>query len=142
MNEYSAIQNQINLYNDAVNSKNWSILTDVFANEAAWEIDFAPEWNLHGAQNIANGLAAMSQEAGVIFQSNSPAAIRIDGDRAWARSAIIEYIDYPNQDIYYDVMGTYADDFILEDGKWKIARRQFILTRRVPKKIEILDIQV
>jgi hypothetical protein len=59
----------------------------------------------------------------VILQSS----IRVEGDRAWARSLWVEMADHgPEDTLKMGTFGLYEDEFARVDGKWLIKRRNVL----------------
>ena len=66
----------------------------------------------------------------VILQSS----IRVEGDRAWARSLWLEMANHgPEDTMKMGTYGIYEDEFKKVDGRWLIARRN-VLNEFIPRR--------
>ncbi len=57
------------------------------------------------------------------FQISSNPEVKLNGDRATARSRHLLVMRGPNGELQPVLAGRYEDEFIREDGQWKILRR-------------------
>jgi hypothetical protein len=59
-------------------------------------------------------------------------AVRIEGDRAWARTQWVEMANHgPNDEMKMGTFGLYEDEFVRLDGRWLIQRRN-VLNEFIP----------
>ena len=135
MSELAAIQNQINRYTDAVNRRDWSVFPAIYAEDATWE-GLGLKLKFAGLAAITEGLSEIVEGFAVFVQMNSPAAIEVDGDRAFARSTIHEHWDTPADGTRTDVYGRYEDELVKIGGRWMFQARRFHPTSRRTIRIE------
>jgi hypothetical protein len=116
----------------------------------AYVATFAPDGELEFAAGITRGRDAIrtavtnfSQGIGRFYhtEDGQPAklrhvtlqsVVRIEGDRAWARTQWVEMANHgPDDTMKMGTYGLYEDEFIRLDGRWLIQRRN-VLNEFIP----------
>lgn len=117
-----AIQQTINRYCHAANSREWDQVLSVFLPDAVWEVPNM-EVRLTGHDEIRAGFAAMTTGTDYIVQINAPAIIEINGDTATAKSVIRECGKYSDRDEGFEALGWFLDQLKKTENGWKFAQR-------------------
>lgn len=124
MHDEFAIQAVINLSSEGASRGAFEQVGSCYTEDGIWE---TPVGRFEGK---AAFLPAMAQTAGMfeyIVQANSPAVIKVDGDKATARSVIREHGKLAGADIGMEILGHYADTFVRTADGWKFTHRLFEL---------------
>ena len=126
MLEEFSIQQTLNCYSEGASRADWPQVLSTFVPDGIWHIP-ALEAKFEGHNAIQEGLTLFSEPTDYIVQQNSPAVIKVEGDKATARSVIRECGKYSGLDQTLEVLGFYADDLVKVDGEWKFVQRVFEL---------------
>ena len=126
----------------AIDYHDWDAYLATFAEDG--EIEFA-SGSFKGHAAIREAVTRFAEGIGRFYQTadGQPAklrhiilqtAIRVEGDRAWARSQWLEMAnnglgDEPKTGTY----GIYEDEFSKDDGRWLIAKRR-VLNEFIPNR--------
>jgi hypothetical protein len=116
----------------------------------AYVATFAPDGELEFAAGVTRGRDAIrtavtnfSEGIGRFYHTadGQPAklrhvtlqsVVRIEGDRAWARTQWVEMANHgPNDEMKMGTYGLYEDEFVRLDGRWLIQRRN-VLNEFIP----------
>jgi len=116
----------------------------------AYVATFAPDGELEFASGISRGRDAIrtsvtnfSQGIGRFYHTRDGAmaklrhvtlqsVVRIEGDRAWARTQWVEMANHgPEDTMKMGTYGLYEDEFVRLDGRWLIQRRN-VLNEFIP----------
>ncbi len=124
-NEF-AIQRTINTYSEGASRGDWDQVMSTFIPEGVWEVPVHGA-RFAGADEVRGGLIFFSAPMAYIVQTNSPALISVDGDKATARSVIRECGKFADRDEALEILGTYQDELVRTPDGWKFARRVFLL---------------
>jgi uncharacterized protein (TIGR02246 family) len=113
-------------YSATQDAKDYAAYADLFAREGEWV----------NGRTVHKGRAAIlkmlvdlygNPPAGYVnaesYHISSNAQVDVQGDRATARSRHLLVMRGPNGEPTPMLAGRYEDEFIREDGKWKILRR-------------------
>lgn len=117
-----AIQQTLNRYSEGASRGDEAQVLSTFAPDAVYE---APNVRLVGSAAIEAATGAYVAQFAYLVQSNAPAVIQVDGDRATARSVIRESAKYTDRDEVLEMLGVYSDELIKTAEGWRIARRTF-----------------
>jgi hypothetical protein len=126
MNDEQAIQQTLNLYSTGASRGDWDQVLATFTADGVWEVP-VHSVRFEGPEQILAGVKRFSDPMDYIVQSNSPAVIRVDGDRATADSVIRECGKIAGQDAALEILGHYVDTLVRTPGGWKFAKRVFEL---------------
>lgn len=118
----------------------------------AYVATFAPDGELEFASGKSNGREAIrkavtdfSKGIGRFYHTEDgkdaklrhvilQSAIRVEGDRAWARSLWVEMANHgPGDTLKMGTFGAYEDEFTRLDGRWLIKRRN-VLNDFIPNR--------
>jgi hypothetical protein len=126
MTDEFAIQETINRYSEGASRADWDQVLSTYLPNGVWEIpDLKAKFEGHKA--LREGLMHFAGPMDYIVQLNSPALIKLDGDKATARSVIRECGKFAGRDEALEVLGFYADELVRTVDGWKFKRRRFEL---------------
>ncbi len=128
MSDLLEIQNQLNRYTCAVNSRDWTELGSVFDVQGSWECKGPPDLKFVGRDAVVTGLRQAITAAKFLTQLNTPSWIKVNGTRATARSTIHEVAEFPDQNYRCEVFGMYEDQLSNIDGQWLCQSRTFTIS--------------
>ncbi len=119
------IQDLLTRYTVAIDTKDWKLLDTCFTPDA--QLDYTATGGTKGAYPevrawLEKALAPFPMT--VHYISNS--TVRLDGDRASARTYVINPMGFPRDDgslHIFTVGGYYVDDLVRTVDGWRIARR-------------------
>lgn len=119
-----AIQQLLNTYSQYGSLGDWDRTMATYLPHGVWAI---PHLGLKftGQAEVRAALEAFAAHMDYVLQNNAPALIEIDGDRATARSGIVERGKRAGLDEGFEYLGIYADELERTAGGWKFARRTF-----------------
>ena len=123
MNDEFVIQQTLNLYTEGSCRADWDQVLGTFTDDGVWEVPGIGTFT--GRGEIERVMAAFVAQMDYFIQLNSPAIIKVDGDRATARSVIRECGKFKGKDEALEVFGFYSDDLVRTDQGWKFLRRTF-----------------
>jgi len=123
MTDYEAIQQALNLYSSGCSQRDWPLVMGLFLPDGVWEVTGQEPVVGHAAMEAA--MAGFLTRLDYFVQINSPATIRIDGDRAVAQTTIRECGKIKDRDEALEVMGFYTDDLVRTPEGWKFAKKLF-----------------
>ena len=119
-----AIQQTLNRYSEGCSRADWKQVMSTFTAEATWEIPFMGA-RLQTHAVIQKAMSDFVSQMAYFVQSNSPAIIAVNGNRATARSVIRECGKFADRDEALEILGRYDDDLIRTADGWKFTRRVF-----------------
>ena len=136
------INDLLTRYTVAIDTKNWSLLDTCFTSDA--QVDYTSSGGIKGAYPevrkwLEKALAAFSMTQH--FISNS--SVELDGDKATARTYLINPMGFPKQDgnLHIFTVGAYYNDkLVCTDEGWRIAERfeeQAFLDGTLPEALKI-----
>ncbi len=136
------INDLLTRYTVAIDTKNWSLLDTCFTSDA--QVDYTSSGGIKGAYPevrkwLEKALAAFSMTQH--FISNS--TVELDGDKATARTYLINPMGFPKQDgslHIFTVGAYYNDELVCTDEGWRIAERfeeQAFLDGTLPEALKI-----
>jgi hypothetical protein len=126
----------------AIDYFDWDAYVETFAPDG--ELEFA-SGKSKGREAIRKAVTSFSERIGQFYHTadGKPAklrhvilqsSIRVEGDRAWARSLWLEMANHgPNDEPKIGTYGLYEDEFGRIDGKWLITRRN-VLNDFIPNR--------
>lgn len=130
MNDELEIRRLIEDYSDAVNQRDADLIESLWDADGRWSVPEVESLaDIRGATNIRRVWEGMMSMVPVAFLVCVPAAIRIDGDMATARSYGTELVTDPEGVTRYGV-GYYRDRFVRCVDGWRFAERVWCLISR------------
>ena len=126
----------------AIDYFDWDSYVGTFTEDG--ELEFA-SGTYKGRAEIREAVERFSQGIGRFYahEDGNPAtlrhvilqsAIRVEGERAWARSLWVEMADHgPGDTLKMGTFGLYEDEFAKVDGSWLIKRRN-VLNEFIPNR--------
>lgn len=121
-----AIRDVIDRTSDAINHREWDALDAFFTPDAVWEARPPVRLLLHGRDEIHRFLRTNASAIDVLSISVATSAVDVlAADRARVRSTMHELIRVKATDAALQIVGTYVDELVKRDGRWRIARRTF-----------------
>ncbi len=136
------INDLLTRYTVAIDTKDWNLLDTCFTPDA--QVDYTTSGGIKGAYPevrkwLEKALAAFSMTQH--FISNS--TVEIDGDKATARTYVINPMGFPKEDgsLHIFTVGAYYNDkLVCTDEGWRIAERfeeQAFLDGTLPEALQI-----
>jgi hypothetical protein len=126
----------------AIDYFDWDAYVGTFTPDG--ELEFA-SGTYRGRDEIREAVTRFSEGIGRFYhtEDGEPAilrhvvlqsVIRVEGDRAWARTLWVEMANHgPNDEMKMGTYGLYEDEFARLDGHWLIARRN-VLNEFIPSR--------
>jgi ketosteroid isomerase-like protein len=119
-----AIQQTLNTYSEGASRADWNQVLSTFTPECLWEIpSFKARFQGHAV--IQKAMAGFVQQMAYFVQTNSPAIITVEGDKATARSIIRECGKFSDRNEALEILGRYEDELVRTAEGWKFTRRAF-----------------
>lgn len=117
-----AIRHLVAAYADAVNRRDEALWSSTWAEDGVWSL---PGRSVEGREAVvAMWVAAMGSfefVAQLVYQGT----LQIEGDQANGRWYLTEHLQPVGADEGRFTIGTYADEYIRQDGDWRFASRQY-----------------
>lgn len=119
----------------AIDYFDWDAYVETFAEDG--ELEFASGTS-KGRDAIRAAVTSFSERIGQFYHTEDGKAaklrhvilqssIRVEGDRAWARSLWVEMANHgPGDTMKMGTYGLYEDDLVKVDGQWLFARRRVL----------------
>lgn len=139
-NDRAQIEDLMARYLFAIDYFDWDAYVATFAPDG--ELEFA-SGTYRGREAIRDAVTRFSANIGRFYhtEDGQPAklrhvtvqqVIRVEGDRAWARTQWIEMANHgPGDEMKMGTFGLYEDEFVRLDGYWLIQRRN-VLNEFIP----------
>ena len=139
-NDRAEIEDLMSRYLFAIDYFDWDAYVATFAPDA--ELEFASGIS-RGREAIRTSVTNFSQGIGRFYHTEDGAmaklrhvtlqsVVRIEGDRAWARTLWVEMANHgPEDTMKMGTYGLYEDEFVRLDGHWLIQRRN-VLNEFIP----------
>ena len=139
-NDRAQIEDLMSRYLFAIDYFDWDAYVATFAPDA--ELEFASGIS-RGRDAIRTSVTNFSQGIGRFYHTEDGAmaklrhvtlqsVVRIEGDRAWARTQWVEMANHgPEDTMKMGTYGLYEDEFVRLDGHWLIQRRN-VLNEFIP----------
>lgn len=141
-NDRAEIEDLMSRYLFAIDYFDWDAYVATFAPDG--ELEFA-SGAYRGREAIRAEVQRFSQNIGRFYhtEDGQPAklrhvtlqsVVRIEGDRAWARTQWVEMANHgPADEMKMGTYGLYEDEFVRLDGHWLIQRRN-VLNEFIPNR--------
>lgn len=121
-----AIQRVLVEYSARIDARDYAGYADLFAREGTWQNGNTLRKGREEITQLLVGLFGNPPEGYVNredYHLVSNPQVDVQGDRATARSRHLLLMRGPNGEPVPELAGLYEDEFIREDGQWKILRR-------------------
>ncbi|HEY1517950.1 MAG TPA: nuclear transport factor 2 family protein [Solirubrobacteraceae bacterium] len=111
-------------YNHYMDSYERDAFVDLFTADGSWELVGLAKHE--GRSALAAFIDGLREAAGqrrhhhCVFNE----AIDVDGDRATARSYVVDWLFPPGEPPRLTAVGRYCDELRREDGRWRFVRRR------------------
>ena len=124
MSEEVAVQQTLNAYSVNASLGDLEAMVATFMPDGVWDL---PGINarFEGREAILEGASAITGAIEYMVQLNSPAVIKVDGDKATAQSVIRECGKYAGRQTSLEVLGLYTDELVRTPEGWRFAKRTF-----------------
>lgn len=132
MNEYEdrlAITDLLIRYATGIDSRDWALFRDVFADVCVLDYGEIGTWN--SADAVTEFMASAHSMAGHTLHRMTNQAIAVTGDTATARTYVDGLIMAADNTSGVNAIGYYDDQLIRTEDGWRIARRRFTQVRVV-----------
>ncbi len=134
-----AIYDLVARFDDAVNRRDKSEFSKLWAKDAVWEIGNPRPLYVEGAESIVDTWSTMLFGSEWMFRGSFAGVVTVNGVNATGRWPCIETgtLLSPNKSPQgYDNRAVYEDDYIKIDGLWLFQRRRYLYlwlsTRQMP----------
>jgi hypothetical protein len=119
-----AIQQTLSRYSEGASRADWPQVMSTFTADAIWEVPaLGARFQQHAV--IQQAMAGFVGQMAYFVQINSPATIKVMGDRATAVSVIRECGKFADRDEALEILGRYEDELLRTPEGWKFTRRAF-----------------
>ena len=109
-------------YADALNLYDLEAFGDTFAEDGVWDV--TPYFKGEGRQGVVSVFATQQKMFSWVYQVvHGTRVLKIEGDRAWARSTIVEYGN--RHGTAWFLLGVYHDECARQGDRWRFLRRRF-----------------
>jgi ketosteroid isomerase-like protein len=124
MSDEFEIQQVLNTYSVTASLGQIDAMAATYTADGIWEVpDIGLRCEGHAAIKAAGeGVTATIE---YFIQLNSPAIIKVNGDRATAQSMIRECGKYKGKQVALEVLGMYQDELVRTADGWRFATRKF-----------------
>jgi ketosteroid isomerase-like protein len=117
-----AIRNLVAAYADGVNRRDEGVWAGTWADDATWELMGNP---ISGKEAIVatwgGAMGSFEFVAQLIYQGT----VEINGDSATGRWYLAEHLRPKGADNGMFNIGSYADEYVKEDGQWRFSKRSY-----------------
>lgn len=126
MTDEFAVQQVLNTYSAMASLGKHEEFAATFTDDGIWEVPGIGA-RFEGREAILAGARATTEGLDYIVQTNSPAVITVNGDKATALSIIRECGKYKGRQVALEVVGLYDDELVRTGQGWKFARRSLTI---------------
>jgi uncharacterized protein (TIGR02246 family) len=113
-------------YGEYLDARNYAAYAALFARDGVWTGGFGSATGPAQIQDMLEKNLARA-EPGFINKSSfhlmTTMVVEVNGDTATARSRYLFFTATPDNKPAENLAGRYVDEFVREDGRWKIKRR-------------------
>ncbi len=124
MSDKEDIQDTISLASYAGTTRDWELLASTYLPDGAWDLA-GSEYKMKGRDVIKASLPKFVEGTDYLCQTNSPAMITINGDKATAKSLIREAGKTTGKDEWLEFLGIYEDSLTRTPEGWRFSNRTF-----------------
>ena len=124
MSDEFDIQQTLNAYSYNATTGDLPAMVATFAPDGVWEVPTAGI-SLTGHEAILAAARGITGTLEYMVQHNSPAIIKVQGDKATAHSIIRECGKYAGKQLHLEVLGVYDDELVRLPEGWRFAKRTF-----------------
>jgi len=136
--DHAGIERLQRAYADVVNRRDWPALADLFASDAALDLDLVTSEprRIMGPAAIGEFIGAAIERFAffqfVILNSHVDLWPEGDVDAATARLFMCELRQAEGETVRVDAYGLYRDRYVRLDGRWRFAHRRYRSMGRFP----------
>ena len=123
MSDEAAIQQCLNLYSEGCSRADWPQVEATFMPDGVWVAPAVGTFT--GWAEMHPVMSGFVAQMDYFIQVNAPAVIRVQGDKASARSVIRECGKFKGRDEALEVMGIYTDELARTASGWRFVKRTF-----------------
>ena len=113
---------------DAVFRQDFAEFAECFATDGVWKIAGMEMTGREGIYEAAKGLLSRCEKIQLLVQ---PPILSVHGHTAQGRHQMVELAKMPDGQGFMTI-GVYHDTYVLEDGRWRFARRHWSMKYRGP----------
>ena len=117
------IRHLVSAYADAVNRVDQALWSSTWATDSTWELPGAGEFS--GKDNIVGLWVQAMGGFEFVAQLVYNGTLEIDGDTATGRWYLCEHLRPKGSEGGMFNIGTYADEYVREDGAWRFKTRRY-----------------
>jgi uncharacterized protein (TIGR02246 family) len=114
-------------YATGIDRRDWSLFRTVFTDDC--ELDYGEIGSWSGVDAVAEFMEQVHAPAGHTLHRLTNQAIRVDGDKAAARTYIDGLIMAGDNNSGVNAIGFYDDEIVRTGDGWRIARRRYTQVR-------------
>jgi uncharacterized protein (TIGR02246 family) len=114
-------------YATGIDRRDWPLFRTVFTDDC--ELDYGEIGVWKGVEAVADFMEQVHAMAGHTMHRLSNQAIKVDGDKATARTYIDGLIMAGDNKSGVNAIGFYDDEIVRTDDGWRIARRRYTQVR-------------
>ncbi len=117
-----AIRNLVAIYADAVNRRDQELWNSILSESVSWTL---PGKTVEGKKAVLELWGAFMDSFEFVAQLVHQGTIDIDGDQASGRWYLTEQLRARGATEVRCTIGTYADEYVKENGRWLFAKRGY-----------------
>jgi uncharacterized protein (TIGR02246 family) len=114
-------------YATGIDRRDWELFRTVFTDDC--QLDYGEIGAWRGVDAVTEFMQQVHAAAGHTLHRLTNQVIRVDGDRAQARTYVDALIMVGDNTSGVNGIGYYDDDLVLTDAGWRIAGRRFTTVR-------------
>ena len=122
-------------YFRALDQKDWEAWGEVFATDVVMEVPEA-DVLLHGRRSVVESVSAALEGTQTVHHGHMPELELTGADTARGTWAMFDYVEWPpsgtGDRIGLRGYGHYFEEYVREDGAWRIARTKLVRLRVDP----------
>jgi uncharacterized protein (TIGR02246 family) len=126
LEDEKAIREVIIRYGEYLDARDYASYASLFASDGVWTGGFGSFTGPAAIQEMLEKNLGKPEEGFINksnFHLNTTVVVEVDGDTAKARSRYLFFTASPENRPVVAIAGRYVDDFVRENGEWKIKRR-------------------
>lgn len=126
LEDEKAIREVIILYGEYLDARDYAAYASLFASDGVWTGGFGSAEGPAAIQAMLEENLGKPEEGFINetnFHLNTTVMVDVQGDTAKARSRYLFFTASPDNRPIVALAGRYIDDFVRENGEWKIWRR-------------------
>lgn len=129
--QHLAIQDVLNRYARACDSRDWSLFDDVFAEDAS--VDYGGVYRLDGRDKVVDLIRSMLGGCGPTQHLLGNVDIAVHGNEACSACYVraVHAGQGETSEVFYEVWAEYRDALRLTDTGWRIVERNMVIHKEV-----------